>query len=148
MGDIEQTYGEDNLLNTQSNLYLSANGESIRPEQLGSLPAGSQLSMRVELTDQRQNSLTPGVIGLDLDLRWTGLQLKQPADRPLDESISEVFPLFRQVDRSRLDENRLRFSAASLPALGLGEALGINALRRLLSLILSSRIPLLRSASI
>ena len=123
-GDMEPTYSEDNLLNIQSNLYLSASGESIRPEQLGSLPAGSQLSMRVELTDQRQNSLNSGVIGLDLDLRWTGLELKQPADRPLEESISEVFPLFRQVDRSRLDENRLRFSAASLPALGLGEALG------------------------
>ena len=123
-GGKEQSRGEDNLLSIQPSLFLTASGERIRPEQLGILPAGSQLSMRVELTDQRQKSLNPGVIGLDLDLHWSGLQLKQPSDRRLDESISALFPLFRQMDPSRLSENRLRFSAASLPELGLGEALG------------------------
>ena len=123
-GGTKQSRGEDNLLSIEPRLYLSGSGERIRTEQLGTLPAGTQLSMRVELTDQRQSSLNPGVIGLDLDLHWTGLQLRQPADRPLDESITAVFPLFRQVDPSRLNENRLRFSAASLPELGLGEALG------------------------
>lgn len=133
-GGKEPSRGEDNLLSIQPSLFLTASGERIRPEQLGTLPAGSQLSMRVELTDQRQTSLNPGVIGLDLDLRWAGLQLKQPADRPLDTAINAAFPLFRQVNPSRLNENRLRFSAASLPALGLGEALGDQRAETFLSL--------------
>jgi len=123
-GDTEQSQGANNLLSIEPSLYLSGSGERIRPEQLRSLPAGSQISMRVELTDQRQKSLNPGVIGLDLDLRWSGLQLKQPTDRGLVDAITAGFPLFRQVDPSRLDDNRLRFSAASLPGLGLGQALG------------------------
>ena len=120
----EPPLSEINLLSIQPSLFLTATGERIRPEQLNLLPAGSQLSMRVELTDQRQNSRNPGVIGLELDLRWTGLQLKQPADRPLEQALNAQFPLLRQVDPGRLNENHLRFSAASLPALGLGEALG------------------------
>ena len=120
----EPPLSETNLLTIQPSLFLTVTGERIRPEQLSLLPAGSPLSMRVELTDQRQNSRNPGVTGLDLDLRWTGLQLKQAADRPLEQALNAQFPLVRQVDPGRVHENHLRVSAASLPALGLGEALG------------------------
>ena len=64
------------------------------------------------------------MIGLDLDLKWQGLTLSpdQPAD--LRQAISDLFPRFRSADLTGLGQQRLRFSAASLPALGLGQALG------------------------
>ncbi len=100
------------------------NGELVRPEDLASLPAGSALSLTISVNDLRQASSMPGVIGLDLDLNWSGLQLINPANANLQQAITSLFPLYRQVDSSEVTGNHLRFSAASLPNLGLGEALG------------------------
>jgi len=99
-------------------------GELIRPEDLAALPVGSTLGMEIKVSDLRQASSMPGVIGLDLDLNWSGLQLINPANANLQQAITSLFPLYRQVDSSEVADNRLRFSAASLPSLGLGEALG------------------------
>lgn len=99
-------------------------GELIRPEDLAALPVGSTLGMDIKVKDLRQASSMPGVIGLDLDLNWSGLQLMNPASANLQQAITSLFPLYRQVDSSELADNHLRFSAASLPNLGLGEALG------------------------
>ena len=99
-------------------------GELIRPENLAALPVGSTLGMDIKVNDLRQASSMPGVIGLDLDLNWSGLQLMNPASANLQQAITSLFPLYRQVDSSELADNHLRFSAASLPNLGLGEALG------------------------
>jgi len=100
------------------------NGEFVRPEDLASLPAGSALSLTINVNDLRQATAKPGVIGLDLDLNWSGLQLMNPANGNLQQAITNLFPLYRQVDSSEVADNHLRFSAASLPSLGLGEALG------------------------
>ncbi|MCX5937546.1 MAG: putative Ig domain-containing protein, partial [Cyanobium sp. LacPavin_0920_WC12_MAG_62_9] len=99
-------------------------GELIRPEDLAGLPVGSALGMEIKVNDLRRASSMPGVIGLDLDLNWSGLELVNPASAKLQEAITSLFPLYRQVDSSELADNHLRFSAASLPNLGLGEALG------------------------
>ena len=99
-------------------------GELIRPEDLAALPVGSALGMEIKVNDLRQASSMLGVIGLDLDLNWSGLQLINPASANLQQAITSLFPLYRQVDSSEVADNHLRFSAASLPNLGLGEALG------------------------
>ena len=99
-------------------------GELVRPEDLAALPVGSTLGMDIKVNDLRQASSMPGVIGLDLDLNWSGLELMNPASAKLQQAITSLFPLYRQVDSSEVADNHLRFSAASLPNLGLGEALG------------------------
>jgi hypothetical protein len=105
-------------------LRLLESGELISVEDLAGLRAGTGLQLAISVADLRRASVNPGVIGLDLDLEWQGLSLasEQPAD--LRKAISDLFPLFRRADVSALDQRRLRFSAGSLPAFGLGQALG------------------------
>lgn len=105
-------------------LRLSESGELVKADSLSDLPSGTKLTMRVDINDWRPASTQPGVIGLDLDLRWTGLRLLATENSFFEASISDAFPLFRQVDRSRLEDNRLGISGASLPGLGIGSALG------------------------
>ncbi|MEB3307687.1 MAG: putative Ig domain-containing protein [Cyanobacteriota bacterium] len=105
-------------------LRLLETGELIRAEDLADLRAGTGVQLAISVADLRQATTSPGLIGLDLDLQWQGLSLApdQPAD--LRQAISPLFPLFRRADLTGLDQQRLRFSAASLPAMGLGQALG------------------------
>lgn len=119
----EDSSAEDRLTITPTLRRLDT-GELIRPEDLTALPVGTTLGMDIKVSDLRQASLMPGVIGLDLDLNWSGLQLINPASANLQQAITSLFPLYRQVDSSEVTDNHLRFSAASLPNLGLGEALG------------------------
>ena len=99
-------------------------GALVRPEDLSSLPADSALSLAINVNDLRQATAMPGVIGLDLDLSWSGLQLINSDSTKLQQAITSLFPLFRQVDSRELADKTLRFSAASLPSFGFGEALG------------------------
>ena len=105
-------------------LRLLETGELISAADLANLRAGTGVQLAISVADLRSASTSPGVIGLDLDLEWQGLTLSpdQPAD--LRQAISDLFPLFRSADLTGLGQQRLRFSAASLPAMGLGQALG------------------------
>ena len=122
--DRRQEDSSANRITITPTLRRLDTGELIRPEDLADLPAGSTLGMDIKVNDLRQASSKPGVIGLDLDLNWSGLQLMNPASSNLQQAITSLFPLYRQVDSSEVADNHLRFSAASLPNLGLGEALG------------------------
>ena len=119
----DDTSSEDRLTLTPVLRRLDT-GELVRPEDLAALPADSALALAVTVNDRRQATAMPGVIGLDLDLNWSGLQLINQDRASLDRAITSLFPLFRQIDSSDVDDNQLRFSAASLPRFGLGETLG------------------------
>ena len=99
-------------------------GALVRPEDLAALPADTALALAITVNDRRQATAIPGVIGLDLDLNWSGLQLINQDPSALDRAMTSLFPLFRQIDSSDVGDNQLRFSAGSLPRFGLGEALG------------------------
>ena len=114
----------DSHLSIASVLRLADTGHLLRPEDLSSLPINSALQLDINVTDLRQSSAIPGVIGLDLGLKWSGLQLIDSGNTSMPQAITSDFPLFRQVDSSEIDNNYLRFSAASLPSLGIGEVLG------------------------
>ena len=115
-------------------LRLRDSGERISVADLAGLEAGTDLELTLTVDDLRQATQAPGVIGLDLQLDLSGLSLS--ADNPADlrEAISDALPLFRRIDVSSLSQGQLRFSAAGLPALGLGDALGDQPSERLFTL--------------
>jgi hypothetical protein len=98
------------------------NGDLISATDLGNLKAGTGIKLAIRVEDLRQ-SVDPGLIGLDLDLNWKGLELVTKTT-DLKAAISELLPLFRNVDTSKLAQQRLGISAASLPGLKIGSALG------------------------
>ena len=98
------------------------NGDLITADGLANLKAGTGIKLTISVEDLRQ-SIDPGLIGLDLDLSWKGLELATPTT-DLKAAISDLLPLFRNVDTSKLAQQQLGFSAASLPGLKIGSAIG------------------------
>ena len=105
-------------------LRLLDSGELISQDDLAKLQAGTGVQLSIAVEDLRAASTLPGLIGLDLGLKWSGLTLDRSNPTDLRQAISSLLPLFRQADLSGLPQQKLRFSAASLPGMGLGQALG------------------------
>ena len=103
-------------------LRLLETDELITADDLANLQAGTGIKLTISVEDLRQ-SIDPGLIGLDLGLSWKGLELATPTT-DLKAAISDLLPLFRNVDTSKLGQQQLGFSAASAPALNSGSALG------------------------
>ena len=120
----EQPVQRQDRITIEPVLRLIDSGELISSDELAKLQAGTGIQLSIAVEDLRTTSTLPGLIGLDLGLKWSGLQLDISNPPDLRQAISQLMPLFRQVDLDGLKQQSLRFSAASLPAMGLGQALG------------------------
>ena len=119
-----QPVQREGRITIEPELRLQDGGALLRPEDLAGLQAGTALQLAIKVDDLRQATAHQGLIGLDLALDWSGLTLSPDNPADLRQAISSLFPLFRDVDLSGLGQQTLRLSAASLPALGVGDAIG------------------------
>ena len=120
----EQVIQRSNRVTIEPVLRLLSSGELISSDDLKDLRAGTGIQLSIAVEDLRNTSALPGLIGMDLGLSWTGLTLDRSNPADLRQAINGLMPLYRKVDLTALAGQQLRFSAASLPAMGLGQALG------------------------
>jgi hypothetical protein len=105
-------------------LYRLDNGEPIHPEEIHTLQPGTPIQLAVKVSDLRASSQHRGIVGLDLKLEWSGLSLDPALETLPTTAINPLFPLFRNAELLGPQKQILHVSAASLPAMGLGQALG------------------------
>ena len=135
------------MVRVEVNLYEDAGGV---PGELITgdwVPLWDTFFMEIVAADVRNPvSATPGIISLALDIDWNHVRLVE-IDSPFDPSnpasplMTAKFPLFRsgKLDNTTgiIDE----LSGGSLPAAGIGQALGTGALERLSLLRFQAIVP-------
>ena len=106
-------------------LRLKETNESITAAEVNNLEPGTELELSIDIHDSRP-SVDPGLIGLDLQIDWQGLELVHSSEALLETAMTDAFPLFRSTDSSQILNQSLRFTSAALPNLYLGEPLGVD----------------------
>lgn len=132
--DRSQDVADTNRLVIEPKLFLANSGQEVSVHDLASFDPGTELKLMVDVSDNRNDVDTSGLLGLDLALEWSGLSLTNSDASEINRALSDKFPLFRTVDLNRVDNNYLRFTGASLPAFRLGEPLGDQGSENLISL--------------
>lgn len=111
-------------------VYLDEAGSELRrrlrAEEINGLEPNSLIDVEIQVEDRRRAVQSRGLLGADLLLGWdpSALELLVLEDQSPVVEISRSLSFSPNVDTGLIADGRLGISAASAPALGLGEAIG------------------------
>lgn len=132
LGWLQIRTSADNQVERSNRLVINPvvrsalDGHQLSAEELSQLGNGSEFDVEIQIEDNRQDVVQPGLIGADLSLLWNPAVLApvHTSADTLQAGLTPLLPVFPRVDTTLLSRGRIGLSAASAPALGLGAVIG------------------------